>query len=107
MGYRRVYGTDQMSRAKDWFPLKRTPAPPVGRRIVLARDVDRYPDFVARAGATGRIIGVDTSPWRPSEAIFIRARMDEWIPGAEPWDNEVHWFEDSLRDFKKDVLLLP
>lgn len=84
---------------KEWSP--RSPkrlGPPVGLRVELVRDVDRYPDFQVAKGAQGTIVYADPD--------FIRVRMDETIEGADPWDNEVHWFEDSVEDFEKDVRIL-
>lgn len=62
------------------------------------REVDRYPDFMAPKGATGVIVMM--------EPDFIRVKMDQTIAGAEPWDNEVHWFQDELDSFGNDVEIL-
>lgn len=82
---------------KEWSPRNRGPL--VGRRIELVREVDRYPDFAAPKGLTGTIVDDDPE--------FIRAKMDQTMNGAEEWGNEVHWHEDSLDDFEKDVRFLP
>jgi hypothetical protein len=56
--------------------------PPVDARVRLRHDVDRYPHFLARAGATGTVTTDDD--------VFT-VRMDEHIDGAEEWDNEIVW----------------
>ncbi len=53
-----------------------------GYRFRLVRVVDRSPDFVAPAGLTGTVTVVASGIW---------AKMDQHIPGAEHWDNELHW----------------
>jgi hypothetical protein len=63
-----------------------------GHRFRLVREVSRFPDFTAPAGLTGTV--TDDSDGR------IRARMDQPLPGAKPWDNELHW--DSLGQFLAD-----
>jgi hypothetical protein len=69
----------------------------VGSRLVLKHDVDRYPHFIAPKGATGTVVH---SEW--GEVFCVR--MDEPIPGAEDWDNEVIWSvrdgDDPTRDVK-------
>ena len=64
----------------------------VGDRFRLIREVSRFPDFVAPAGLTGRV--TDDSDGR------IRGRMDQPVPGAERWNNELHWH--SLGEFLAD-----
>jgi len=61
--------------------------PAVGSRVRLAHDVDRFPHFVAPAGALGTVVYLD--------ADLLRVRLDETLEGAETWDNEIVW---SLRD---------
>lgn len=71
--------------------------PQIGTKVCLARDVDRYPYFVAKAGSTGTVISVSAD----SEAFLsprLVVRMDEPITGAEEWDNEVHWYDYDERD---------
>ena len=63
-----------------------------GYRFRLIRPVDRFPDFVAYAGLTGAVRVVNGGIW---------ARMDRYIPGAEAWDNELHW--ETLEDFRADT----
>jgi hypothetical protein len=55
----------------------------VGYRFKLFRNVDRFPDFLAPAGLTGTITLIDDSG--------IWGKMDQPMPGAEQWDNQIHW----------------
>lgn len=67
----------------------------VGTRVVLTGPVERYPHFIAPAGATG----VVTDETRG----VLSVRMDEHLPGAEDWDNEIVWdcsAEDPLADLR-------
>jgi hypothetical protein len=58
-------------------------------RYRLRHDVDRFPHFVARAGMTGTLVEHDDE--------LVTLRMDDHLPGAEEWDNEVCWYpEDGL-----------
>jgi hypothetical protein len=68
----------------------------VGDRFRLIRPVDRFPDFVARMGATGTVLAVEGDLW---------AQMDEPIDGAETWDHQIYW--NSVDEFLADVDLLP
>jgi hypothetical protein len=54
-----------------------------GTRHRLTRAVERFPHFVAPVGATGTITEADED--------YVCLRMDEHLPGAEEWDNEVVW----------------
>lgn len=40
------------------------------------------------------------------EPDFISVKMDKPVKGAEPWDNEVHWQYDTLKEFETDVKFL-
>lgn len=62
--------------------------PAVGSRGRLRRDVDRFPHFVAHAGATGTVTEATES--------LIALRMDVPLSGAEAWDNEVCWTSDDI-----------
>lgn len=62
--------------------------PAVGSRGRLRRSVDRFPHFVAQAGATGTVAEATDS--------LIALRLDELLPGAEEWDNEVCWTSDDI-----------
>jgi hypothetical protein len=62
--------------------------PAVGSRGRLRRNVDRFPHFVAQAGAAGTVT-------EATDAL-VALRMDEPLPGAEEWDNEVCWTSDDI-----------
>ena len=72
--------------------------PAEGTRVRLRRDVERYPHFIAEAGRTGTVTIVEPN--------LIAVRMDAPLPGAEAWDNEVHWFDDHVPEFGLDCELL-
>ena len=69
----------------------------VGDRVRLRHDVDRYPHFVADAGSTGVVVEVVEASL-PVQGHFLAVRMDEPLPGAREWDNEIHWDEDDPDD---------
>ena len=71
----------------------------VGDRVRLARDVERYPHFIAEAGRTGRITYVD--------AYNVCAVMDLPLPGSEEWANEVCWSDADFFAFFDDVEVNP
>src|SRR5262249_15556892 len=52
-----------------------------GYRFRLITDVERFPDFIAPVAFTGTVSAIDG---------HVRAKMDQPIPGAEVWDNELH-----------------
>lgn len=58
-------------------------APAPGTRFTLSEPVERYPHFAAPAGATGTVVYVDQ--------YVICMHMDDYLPGAETWDNEITW----------------
>ncbi len=58
----------------------------VGTRVRLIHDEDRYPHFIAPKGATGVVV-------ETADNIDHAVRLDENLPGAEEWGNEVHWFD--------------
>lgn len=60
------------------------PAYYIGATVRLARPVERFPHFRVPAGATGVVVAAD--------AERVSVRMDEEIPGAEEWDNEIEWY---------------
>lgn len=66
-------------------------------RVVLVRDVERYPFFIAPKGSTGTIVHAD--------AEMIAIRLDEFLPGAEEWDNEVCFYAcaDGFGGFLDEV----
>ena len=72
-----------------------------GSRVELVVDVDRYPHFVAPAGATGTVVE------HGDPGIVLAVRLDEPVAGAEDWDNEVHWLDGDadLNDLDVDEYL--
>lgn len=72
--------------------MSRAPAsgqlPAVGSCGRLRRNVDRFPHFVAHAGATGTVTEATES--------LIALRIDVPLSGAEAWDNEVCWTSDDI-----------
>lgn len=69
-------------------PVPAEQLPAVGSRGRLRRNVDRFPHFVAQAGASGTVTEATDS--------LIALRMDEALPGADEWDNEVCWTSDDI-----------
>ncbi|MGN6817015.1 MAG: hypothetical protein ACTHK3_13185 [Solirubrobacterales bacterium] len=69
--------------------------PSLGSRGRLRRSVDRFPHFVAQAGATGTVTEATDS--------LIALRLDEFLPGAEEWDNEVCWTSDDIESADQTV----
>jgi hypothetical protein len=84
----------EQKQTKARLPLK------VGSRIRLIRDVERFSDFLVKAGA----FGVCT---QANEGGRIAVRMDELIQGAKEWDNEIWWESDARVDFDDDAEVLP
>lgn len=66
------------------------PLPKEGARVILRRDFDRYPHFIAPYGARGTVVEANKE--------LIAVRMDEYLPGAEGWGNEVHVMVDDDKD---------
>lgn len=58
-------------------------APAPGARFALSEPAERSPHFAAPAGATGTVVYVDE--------YVICMHTDEYLPGAESWDNEITW----------------
>jgi hypothetical protein len=62
----------------------------VGTRVRLTRNVERYPHFVAERGRAGVVVEATRDT--------VSVRMDEHLPGAESWDNEVCWYAFGTGD---------
>lgn len=69
-----------------------------GARVRTLRTIDRFPDFMVAAGAAGVVV--------QSNDAILRVRMDATIPGAEEWDNEIHWYRGNDEDVAADVEVL-
>lgn len=87
------YGPDLTSEDISYFEdLERLPKP--GTRVRLARDVERYPHFIAAAGMKGVVT-------EATEEVFS-VRMDDPLPGSEEWENEVHWYPRNCDEWPFD-----
>lgn len=67
----------------------------VGTKVRLMHEVDRYPHFIAAKGMVGVVSHADEHT--------VCVRMDEHLPGAEEWDNEVVWSVGDGDDPARDV----
>lgn len=63
------------------------PLPMVGDRFELVCEVDRFPNFLVNVGKVGTVVR--------SNSLQIALKMDEFISGAEDWDNCIEWFEND------------
>ena len=72
----------------------------IGDKVELARDVERYPQFIAKKGLQGTVIKQD------SEVFAVK--MDKQLTGAEEWDNCIEWYstDGSFDDIPKDLTVL-
>jgi hypothetical protein len=77
--------------------------PSIGQRMRLKKQVERS-TFIARAGLTGVVDDVEGG-WT------ISVKMDELIPGADAWNNDIVWDNNQagevLAEFYQDCELLP
>lgn len=69
------------------YALGRRVIAELGDRIELVTEVERFPHFTAPAGARGTVTDLDDSS--------ISVKMDDHLPGAEAWDNEIVWSDDA------------
>ena len=58
---------------------------PVGTSVRFKHQVDRYPHFIAPKDMTGIVVDL-------GDPTLVAVKMDLRIPGAESWNNEVHWY---------------
>jgi hypothetical protein len=94
-------------RRSDFITSRRFPdqaidggsAPVVGQRVRLRQVVQRYPHFSAEDGRHGVVTQVDYEGG-------ISVKMDDLLPGAEPWDNEIVWQGDQHSDFFLDCEII-
>lgn len=71
----------------------------VGTRVIFKRHVTRD-DFAVPAGVTGLIV----EPLVIQGGQVVAAvKLDCEIPGAEPYEYEVHWPEALYEDFHQDI----
>ena len=77
--------------------------PSIGQRVRLKKQVERS-TFIAREGLIGVVDDVEGG-WT------ISVKMDELIPGAEAWNNDIVWDNNQagevLAEFYQDCELLP
>lgn len=73
---------------------------PIGSRVRLRHDVDRFPHFVAPAGALGTVVD-------PPEPDGTAVRLDEIVEGADDWDNEIHWVNGDDPEPDLELVSLP
>ena len=78
------------------FPVQRFP---IGTRVRLLHDVDRYPHFLVPARSLGTVVHVPGSD--PSGTFCVR--MDDYVPGAEDWENEIVWSVGDGDDPADDI----
>lgn len=72
---------------------------PVGTRVRLKNDVERYPHFVAKKGALGTVVVQEGD-----DPGYFRVRMDDDLgPGGKEWRNEVHWYIPNDDDPREEV----
>lgn len=68
--------------------------PHVGQRVRVMQDLDYFPHFTVKAGATGvvrevgDVVGGDAAMHHGNR---VWVRLDVQISGAEYWGNEVHF----------------
>lgn len=77
--------------ALDCSDLSFDPLPPVGARVRLKQDVERYPFFICSAGSLGT---VDEVPKDKGDVFGVR--MDDDLEGCEEWDNCIMWADIDL-----------
>ena len=70
---------------------------PVGTSVRFKHQVDRYPHFTAPKDMTGIVVDL-------GDPEMVAVKMDSVIPGAEYWNNEVHWYlqngDDPIYDLE-------
>jgi hypothetical protein len=65
----------------------RPAASPVGERVRTLWPIDRYPHFVVAPGSAGVVT--------TCERGLCTVRLDDPVPGMEPWENELHFTTDD------------
>lgn len=69
--------------------------PEVGKRVKLTTDIMKFPHFIAKKGQTGTIVEYDEE--------LVSIKMDEYMEGAETWDNCIHlYFDELVSDYLDD-----
>lgn len=75
----------------------------VGDRVVLRRDVERFPHAVVDKGATGTVAVVEGG-----EHGHLCVALDDTVDGLREWDNQLIWdgWSEGLQDIPFDLALL-
>jgi len=71
--------------------LERLERLPIGAKVRLTSDVERFPAFIAPKGALGAVT--------VSELGLFAVKLDKPLAGAETWDNEVCWYPEDGDEF--------
>ena len=71
---------------------------PLGTRVRLKHDVDRFPHCIVRKGQTGTVTTVATEENGGLQGVTLDTRD----PDLDEWDNELHWY-DGLGVMALDV----
>ncbi len=95
----RLFGRRLDGVGKEWQPGPERLVPMVGRCVRFRRDVERFPNFMAKAGMSGKIDEYG------EDHIAVRVHQDLG-EGAEEWENHVIWREETLDEFLKDVKVI-
>jgi hypothetical protein len=84
----------------DWNVSKQTDIPKtkcfwdkfkIGTRVELKRDVDRWPSFgIVKKGKKGTVVA------NTRNEIYVK--MDDYIDGAEEWNNCIIWYIDDFNE---------
>jgi hypothetical protein len=76
-----------MTNANTTHQANAQPSIRVGYRFRLRRPVDRFPDFIAQKGIAGIVTLANGGE--------VWGKMDQHVPGAKEWDNQIHWRTDD------------
>lgn len=74
----------------------------IGDRVRLTRDVDRFPDGIAKTGETGTVVEIPYNGRFHLLAVQLDTKH-EWL---NEWNNELHWYDHLLGDPKDDLTLI-
>lgn len=96
---------------KPWWGEAETPTShqfKVGDRVVLRRDVERFPHATVVKGSTGTVeVVVEESN---EERFCLAVTLDETVAGLEEWDNQLVWdgwsADDDVESLPFDLALL-
>lgn len=63
---------------------------PVGTRVRVICDIERYPDFIAKVGMTGTV-NVNNAGISEDSPVFS-VKIDQPLENCEEWDNCIEWY---------------